>query len=82
MTIEQLKVEDISQLLDLYKELTQYKNTMNKSIDTYKQMLKDEKYLLLVAKEKNRIVGSALAVSCLVLALDGQSFLVVEDVIS
>lgn len=44
-------------------------------------MLKDDKYLLLVAKENNKIVGTALAVCCLLLALDGGCFLAIEDVI-
>lgn len=81
MIIEKLKLEDISELLELYKELTPYNNSLNKSIEIYKEMLKDDKYLLLVAKENNKIVGSALAVCCLVLVLDGGRFLAIEDVI-
>lgn len=81
MIIEKLKLKDIPQLLGLYKELTPYNNSINKSSEIYTEILKDEKYLLLVAKEDGKIVGSVLAVCCLLLALDGGRFLVVEDVI-
>ncbi|MDF2883578.1 MAG: GCN5-like N-acetyltransferase [Clostridiaceae bacterium] len=81
MIIEKLRLEDIEELLNLYKELVPNENSLNKSIETYKKMLEDDKYLLLAAKENNKIVGSALAVCCLFLAFDQGSFLVIEDVI-
>ncbi|GKX67412.1 GNAT family N-acetyltransferase [Inconstantimicrobium mannanitabidum] len=81
MVIEKLKLEDVNELLDLYKELTPYENSIGKSTEIYKEILKDDKYLLLVAKDNDRIVGSALAICCMVLALDGGRFLVIEDVI-
>lgn len=81
MIIERLKIEDLQGLLDLYTELTPYNNSIEKSVDIYNEILKDEKYLLLVAKEEGEIVGSALGVCCLLLALDGGRFLAIEDVI-
>lgn len=81
MIIEKLKTEDIQELLNLYKELIDCENSVNKSVEIYKEMLKDDKYLLLVAKENNQIVGSILAISCLLLGFNGGNFLVIEDVI-
>lgn len=81
MVIEKLKLEDLNELLDLYNELTPYENSIGKSTEIYKEILKDDKYLLLVAKDNDRIVGSALAICCMVLALDGGRFLAIEDVI-
>ncbi|WP_066870940.1 GNAT family N-acetyltransferase [Clostridium mediterraneense] len=81
MIIEKLKIDDIPELLNLYKELTDMEGSVEIAIETYKQMLKDEKYLLLVAKEEGRIIGSVLGVCCMILALDGGYFLAIEDVI-
>lgn len=81
MIIEKLKTEDIQELLNLYKELIDCENSVNKSVEIYKEMLKDDKYLLLVAKENNQIVGSILAISCLLLGFNGGNFMVIEDVI-
>lgn len=79
--IEKLRSEDINELLELYKELMQYSNTEEQAKKIYNEMLKDDKYLVLVAKEKGKIVGSALAVCCMLLGYEGRNFLVIEDVI-
>ncbi|WP_425804259.1 GNAT family N-acetyltransferase [Desulfitobacterium sp. Sab5] len=78
MIIEKLKKEDILDLLELYSTLIPFKIFIDKSFETYKKMLMDENYLLLVAKEDNRVLGSALGICCKGLVV---SFLVVEDVI-
>ena len=81
MLIERLQVEDIQSLLQLYKELTHYENSIENSIEIYKDMLMDEKYLIVVAKENNIVIGSALAICCRCLGLGGNCFLVIEEVI-
>lgn len=53
MVIEKLKLEDIEGLLELYKELIPFENSLKKSIEIYKEILQDEQYLIVVAKEKN-----------------------------
>lgn len=79
--IEKLRSEDIKELLGLYRELMPYNNSEEKALEIYNKMLMDEKYLVLVAKENNKIVGSALAVCCMLLGYEGRNFLVIEDVI-
>ena len=81
MVIEKLKIKDIQGLLELYKELTPFENSLEKSIEIYKDMLQDEQYLILVAKENNEVIGSVFGVCCKSLAVGGNPFLVVEDVI-
>ncbi|WP_315072182.1 GNAT family N-acetyltransferase [uncultured Clostridium sp.] len=81
MLIEKLKIEDIPKLLNLYKELIPYTNSVQESIEVYKQMLEDKNYVILVAKEGNMIVGSSLGVVVKSLAVSGKPFLVIEAVI-
>ena len=81
MLIEKLKLEDIQGLLELYKALTPFENSLEKSIKVYKDMLQDEQYLIIVAKEDNEVIGSAFGVCCKSIAVGGNPFLVIEDVI-
>ncbi|MDP4159095.1 MAG: GNAT family N-acetyltransferase [Bacillota bacterium] len=78
MIIEKLKVEDIPELLKLYNSLIPFETSLEKSLRTYKEMLLDENYLLLVAKQHDLVIGSVLGICCKCLAV---SFLVIEDVI-
>lgn len=81
MLIEKLKMEDIPQLLELYKELTPHTNSKEQSSEIYKEILEDKSYLVLVAKEENIIIGSAFGVIVKSLAVGGNPFLVIEAVI-
>jgi len=65
-------------LLELYKELGSFEISFENSLETYKKMLMDEAYFLLVAKEDNKVIGSVLGICCL--SLVGY-FLVIEDVV-
>ncbi len=81
MIIEKLKKADIPQLIELYKELVDFENTVETANEVYEKMLADKSYYLLVAKEDDKIVGSILAIICHSIPLSGKSFVVVEDVI-
>ncbi|MDP4090326.1 MAG: GNAT family N-acetyltransferase [Bacillota bacterium] len=81
MVIEKIKIDDIPDLLQLYTELTPYKIPIEDSIRIYEEILRDNQYLILVAKDVDKIVGSILAVSCKCLSCGGDNFLVLEDVI-
>lgn len=81
MVIEKLKLEDIQGLLELYKELTPFENLLEKSIEIYKEILQDEQYLIMVAKDNTKVIGSAFGVCCKSIAVGGNPFLVIEGVI-
>lgn len=81
MIIEKLQKEDIPELLELYKMLVSFENTLEKSQDIYEEILKDENYSVFVVKENNQLIGSAMAICCKSLACEGKNFLVIEDVI-
>lgn len=78
MIIEKLKIEDIPELLELYNVLIPFETSFEKSLETYKEMLLNENYSLLVAKEDNKVIGSVLGICCKCLAVP---FLIIEDVI-
>ena len=78
MILEKLKEEDIPDLLELYKDLVPFEIFKEKSVETYKEMLTDDNYLLLAAKEDEKVIGSVLGICCKSLTVP---FLVVEDVI-
>lgn len=44
--IEKLKIEDIPQLLELYKELTPYNNLVQQSSEIYKEMCILHSYII------------------------------------
>lgn len=81
MIIEKLKKDDIPELIELYKQLTDYENTVGQGEVVYEKMLADENYHLFVAKENDEIIGSVLAIICHSIPLTGMPFVVVEDVI-
>ena len=78
MIIEKLKIENLSQVLELHSTLIPFEISFDKAIKTYKEMLMNENYYLAVAKEDDKILGSAIGICCKCLAV---SFLVIEDVI-
>jgi len=78
MIIEKLKIEDLGQVLELHKTLLPFEISFDKSMLIYEEMLKDENYYLIVAKEDKDVIGSAIGICCKCLAV---SFLVIEDVI-
>lgn len=81
MKIGKLKKEEISQLLELYKELTDYKNSVATSEQIFDKINSDKNYYLLVAKENNKIIGAVLGIVCYSIPIEGLSFMVIEDVV-
>lgn len=78
MILEKLKIEDLSQVVELHRTLIPFEISYDKSLETYNEILTNENYYLVVAKEDDEVIGSALGICCKCLAV---SFLVIEDVI-
>jgi len=78
MIIEKLNIEDLSQVLELHSTLIPFEISFDKSFETYKELLNNENYYIIVAKEDNKVIGSVTGICCKCLAV---SFLVIEDVI-
>ena len=76
--IEKLMLEEIPSILELYHDFLPFETSLDQSLEFYKEMVSNEHYYLAVAKEDGEILGSALGICCMSLAV---SFLVIEDVI-
>lgn len=81
MVIEKLKYEDIGQLIELYKDISDFKNSIEESTKVYEKIIDNDDYLLLVAKENEEVIGTLLGVCCRGLGCNGKPFLVIEDVV-
>ena len=81
MVIEKLKLEYIDQLIELYKDISPIKNSIEKTRKTYEDIINNDDYLLLVARENEEILGTATGICCTSLACNGHPFLVIEDVV-
>ncbi|NOW53757.1 hypothetical protein FHU24_000186 [Clostridium saccharobutylicum] len=69
MIIEKLKIEDLSQVLELHSTLIPFEISVDKSLETYKEMLTNENYYLVVVKEDNEVIGCAIGICCKCLAV-------------
>ncbi len=79
--IEKLDKKDIPSLLELYKQLVDCETSCEKAVETYDKMCNNENYLLVVAKDDEKVIGTALGVVCDDIALDSRAFMVIESVV-
>ena len=81
MIIKKLSIEEIPDLIKLYDEIVPkyVKNEVNTLQEKYKEIIDNDDYIILVAKE-DKIIGTAMGICCKILAFSGKNFLVIEDV--
>lgn len=78
MEIKKMMPEDLAQIQDLYKELVSDGCPLSTIERYYREVCSRPDYLLLVAKDGDEILGSAIGIVCT--ALD-TPFLVIENVV-
>jgi len=78
MTIKEAERDDIPQIIQLYAALFDEELNMEEVHKNYETLNRDETCGLLVAKEKDEVVGTCSVFICPSLA---EKFLVVEDVV-
>lgn len=78
MIIEKLKIEELSQVLELHKDIIPFAISFDKAFEMYNEMLLDDSYFVVVAKEEEEIIGSAIGICCKTLTVP---FLIIEDVV-
>lgn len=78
MYIKRMREEDLEQIRVLYKELVTDGCSMETLRKNYDETKGRENYCLLVAKEKEKVLGTAIGIVCT--ALD-TPFLVIENVV-
>jgi len=81
MIIKKLSVDEIPELLKLYEELVPVKNELEVSRKKYQEIINNDDYIILAAKENEEIIGTAMGICCKTLAFKDKNFLVIEDVI-
>lgn len=81
MQIEKLKKQEIPQLLELYKELADYENSVAMSEQIFDKINSDENYYFLVAKENDKIIGTVMGIICYSIPVSSMPFMVVENVV-
>jgi ribosomal protein S18 acetylase RimI-like enzyme len=78
--IDQLKFEDLNGLKDLYEDSFGTLTDYDKMKERFNSVQNDSNYILLIAKDENKVVGSVLGVICNELIGQCTPFMVIEDV--
>ncbi|SEJ09704.1 Predicted N-acetyltransferase YhbS [Propionispira arboris] len=81
MIIEKFDKQDVPQLVELYKELTPFENSLDSADEFYRKIAKNPNYLLLTAKENNEIIGSACGFIMNSLYSGGKPILFIDSVV-
>ena len=81
LTIERLEKKDLSSLSELFRQFWGENTSLEKMRATFKKLAANPSYLLLAAKQGDRLVGFAMGIICEELYGDCRPFLVMEDLI-
>ena len=81
MQIRKLRISDLSQLALLYSEFWGEESSIPKMKEAYFRMEQNPSYLILVAVENEKVIGSIYGVVCQELYGECKPFLVMEDFI-
>jgi ribosomal protein S18 acetylase RimI-like enzyme len=81
MKIEKLTEQDMVPLAELFEQFWNEKSSTEKMRETFSRLFSNPAYILLVAKQDDRLVGFVMGVICEELYGDCKPFLVVEDMI-
>ncbi len=81
LSIENVSLDDVQPLAELYEELTGGPSNLEKMAQNLRRIKEDPDYIVLVAKEEDLIVGSVMGIICLDLVGDCRPFMVIENVI-
>lgn len=76
--LERLQEEDLSQVLELYKELVPVVQDYEKSKCIFEEIKDNPSYYIVVAKDGKRVVGTLTGIICNSIAFGGYSFMVLE----
>jgi phosphoglycolate phosphatase len=81
LTVRETKREDLKELSLLFKELMGMECDEEKMNQTFRHIQNDESYILLVAEEESKIVGTLMGIICYDLVGACEPFLVIENVV-
>ena len=83
MTVKKLSIDEIPAWLELYGELEcdDVGNNVQTSRKVYETIVYNDDYLILVVKDNDALIGTAMGVCCKTPVMAGTNFLVVENVV-
>lgn len=81
MEIVELTESDLEALAGLYQQFWGEESSLEKMQATFRRLSRNPYYILLGAKQEEKIVGSAMGIVCEELYGECKPFMVVEDVI-
>ena len=81
MDISNLTEHDLSSLADLFRQFWGKNSSLEKMRTTFARLATNPAYILLTAKQEERLVGFVMGIICEELYGDCQPFMVIEDLI-
>ncbi|WP_088187429.1 GNAT family N-acetyltransferase [Desulfosporosinus sp. FKA] len=81
MLIRNMEEKDLNDVAILYESLIEPKNNRKNMIEKFSSMRSNYNYILIVAEEDGKIVGTVMGIVCLTMVSNFNSFLVIEALI-
>ncbi len=76
-----MEEKDLNEVAILYESLMDKKSDIDDIIEKFSLMKKNDNYILIVAEENNKVVGTVMGVVCPTMLSNFNAFLVVESLI-
>ena len=81
MLIRNMEEKDLKDVSMLYESLMDQKSDIGSMIEKFSLMSKNHNYILIVAEENGKVVGTVMGIICVTMVSNFNFFLVVEDLI-
>jgi GNAT superfamily N-acetyltransferase len=81
MKIERLMEDDLTALAEMFRQFWDEKSSPEKMGSTFSRLATNPAYILLAAKNNDRLVGFAMGIICEDLYGECKPFMVIEDLI-
>ncbi|WP_170932561.1 GNAT family N-acetyltransferase [Desulfosporosinus sp. FKB] len=81
MIIRDMEEKDLNDIAILYEELLGQKSNIENLLRTFPLMNDSDNYILLVAEDNGKVIGTVMGIICLTMVADLKKFLVMEAVI-
>ncbi|MFW6253867.1 MAG: N-acetyltransferase family protein [Chitinivibrionales bacterium] len=81
INIQRVTENDLESLAGLYKQFWNEKSSVERMKAVFDRLKNNPDYLILVAKQHHRVIGSVMGIICQELYGDCKPFMVVEDMI-
>lgn len=80
MLIRDMQEKDLNDVGVLYDSLFGQKSNLERMVETF-SLMNDDSYILIVAEENGKVIGTVMGIVCLTMVANLESFLVIEAVV-